>query len=156
MLSHLIFLSTDFFSKTIRFTTIIKIIKISAIEIINIFARREMIEAPMTSGTPYTHINVTYTHVLRGCGKVLADQLNFHDGGETRHYGATYHDKRGRDGLGYCYVWYWIIDECRVFGYSCVSGKRQHYVRWTNERIPSYCSVTFSAAQWPFFTDRLE
>jgi len=43
-----------------------------------------MIEAPMTSGTPYTHINVTYTHVLRGCGKVLADQLNFHDGEERR------------------------------------------------------------------------
>lgn len=99
MLSHLILLSTDFFSKTNSSNENYKNIKI-----LNIFARREMIEALMTFGILYIRINITYTHVLRGCGKVLADQLNFHDGGETRHYGATYHDKRGRDGLGYCYV----------------------------------------------------
>lgn len=63
-----------------------------------------MSDASMTSGIRGGLMQ--RVHVLRECGKVLADQLNFHEEGETRHYGATYHDKRGRGGLGRCYVRY--------------------------------------------------
>lgn len=93
MSSHLIFLSTAFFSKTQLDLQQLKNYKYPR------GGKRQT-----SRGFPVrrreTRINVMYTHVLRGCGKVLADQLNFHDGGDTRHYGATYHDKRGRDGLG--------------------------------------------------------